>query len=178
MRFEIWSTADTSTSIYEAKEPGPPRRDLKLTVIHSDGRPNQYSLGEDGGPLKTLTGNETMIPFAGSDFWVADLGLEFLHWPQQRLLRKEMRRSRFCDMLESSNPKPTPQGYSRVISWVEHEPPHGIVHADAYDTNGKIIKRFDPKEFEKIQGEYQLQEMEIRNLKTGSRTSIEFNFEK
>ncbi len=178
MRFEIWSTADTSTSIYEAKDPGPPRRDLKLTVIHSDGRPNQYSLGEDGGPLKTLTGNETMIPFAGSDFWVADLGLEFLHWPQQRLLRKEMRRSRFCDMLESSNPKPTPQGYSRVISWVEHEPPHGIVHADAYDTNGKIIKRFDPKEFEKIQGEYQLQEMEIRNLKTGSRTSIEFNFEK
>jgi len=178
MRFEIWSTTDTSTSVYEAKDPGPPRRDLKLTVIHSDGRPNQYSLGEDGGPSKTLTGNETMIPFAGSDFWVADLGLEFLHWPQQRLLRKEMRRSRFCDMLESSNPKPTPQGYSRVISWVEHEPPHGIVHADAYDTNGKIIKRFDPKEFEKIQGEYQLQEMEIRNLKTGSRTSIEFNFEK
>src|SRR5947207_11128316 len=118
IRFEIWSTADTSTSIYEAKDPGPPHCDLKLTVIHSDGRPNQYSLSENGGPAKTLTGDGTMVPFAGSDFYIADLGLEFLHWPQQRLLKKEMRRSRFCDVLESVNPKPGP-GYSRVVSWVE-----------------------------------------------------------
>ena len=174
MRFEIWSTADTSTSIYEAKDPGPPRRDLKLTVIHSDGRPNQYSLSENGGPAKTLTGDETMVPFAGSDFYIADLGLEFLHWPQQRLLKKEMRRSRFRDVLESVNPK-SGSGYSRVVSWVERESPHGIVHADAYDTRGEVVKRFDPTEVEKVHGEYQLQEMEIRNLKTHSRTRIAFN---
>ena len=27
-----------------------------------------------------------MTPFAGSDFWVADLGLEFFHWPEQKVL--------------------------------------------------------------------------------------------
>src|ERR1044071_8138207 len=37
IRFEIWSKADSSTSIYEARDPGPPRRELKLTVIHFDG---------------------------------------------------------------------------------------------------------------------------------------------
>src|SRR5882724_11705853 len=85
-----------------------------------------------------------------------------------------IRRSSFCDVLESVNPKPGP-GYSRVVSWVERESPHGIVHADAYDTRGEIVKKFDPSGIEKVHGEYQLQEMEIRNRKTGSRTWIAFN---
>ena len=85
-----------------------------------------------------------------------------------------MRRSRFCDVLESVNPKPGP-GYPRVVSWVEREQPHGILHADAYDNRGEVVKRFDPTGVEKVQGEYQLQEMEIRNLKTRSRTRIAFN---
>ena len=175
MRFEIWSTLNSSTSVYEAKDPGPPRRDTKLTVIRSDGKPTQYLLSENGQPAKTLAGNETMVPFAGSDFYIADLGLEFLQWPQQRILEKRMRRSRFCEVLESTNPHPSAQAYSRVVCWVEQEPPHGIVHADAYDAKGKVVKRFDPKEFEKVQGEYQLQEMEIRNVRTDSKTRIEFN---
>jgi hypothetical protein len=178
MRFKVWSTANASTSVYEVKDPGPPSHELNLTVVHADRQPNQYSLSVDGGPAKALTGNETMIPFAGSDFFVADLGLEFLHWPQQRLLTKEMRQSRFCDVLESVNPKPAPQGYSRVVSWVELEQPHGIVHADAYDAAGELVKRFDPTHVQKVQGEYQLQEMEIRNRKTGSRTWIEFDLGK
>jgi hypothetical protein len=175
MRFEIWSTTNTSTSVYEAKDPALRAGETKLTVIHTDGKPNQYLLSEAGQSTKTLSGNETLIPFAGSDFYIADLGLEFLQWPQQRLLKKEMHRSVFCDVLESTNPRPAPDGYSRVVSWVELAPPHGIVHADAYDIKGKIFKRFDPTNVEKVEGEYQLQEMEIRNLKTDSKTRIEFN---
>jgi hypothetical protein len=116
-----------------------------------------------------------MIPFAGSDFWVADLGLEFLHWPKQRLMAKEMRHSKSCDRLESINPYPVPGGYARVESWIIIERPHGIVHADAYDSKGKLLKFFDPTALEKVQGEYQLEEMEIKNKKTGSCTWIKFN---
>jgi len=106
---------------------------------------------------------------------VADLGLEFLHWPGQRLLKKEVRRNKFCDVLESVNPEPTTSGYSRIVSWISHEEPHGIVHADAYDSKGKPFKRFDPTEFKKVEGQWQLESMEIRNLKTDSRSVIEFN---
>jgi hypothetical protein len=172
MCFTIWSTSNTSTSIYEANEH---RRKIKLTVIRTDGQPTKYLLSESNAPAKTLVGMETMIPFAESDFYIADLGLEFLHWPQQRLIKKEMRRSRFCEVLESTNPSPSPNAYSRVVCWIEQEPPHGIVHADAYDSKGKLFKRFDPTEFQKVEGRYQLQEMEIRNLKANSRTKIEFN---
>ncbi len=179
VRFEITATPTNWISTYETLTPEKEPGRVKLTVIHAPGQPNQYQLVScTNGVPKQLTPDQTMIPFAGSDFWVADLGLEFLHWPKQRLLRKEMRHSKSCDVLESINPAPVPGGYARVVSWITIEPPHGIVHADAYDAPGEVLKRFDPKSLEKIQGEYQLEEMEIRNRKTGTQTVIKFNLAK
>ena len=181
VRFEITATPTNWVSVYETlpSEGGP--GGMKLTVIHSDERPNRYQLidpagaGATNGVPRELAPDQTMIPFAGSDFWVADLGLEFLHWPRQRLLKKEMRHSKSCDVLESINPAPVPGGYARVVSWIMIEKPHGIVHADAYDAQGKLLKGFDPTNLEKVQGDYQLEEMEMRNRQTGSHTWIKFN---
>jgi hypothetical protein len=117
--------------------------------------------------------HEAAIPFAGSDFCVGDLGLEFFHWPEQKILKKENRRSRACRVLESINPNPSTNGYSRVVSWIDNES-LGIVHAEAYDSKGKLLKVFDPKSFKKVNGQWELQDVEIRNIQTGSRTRIEF----
>jgi hypothetical protein len=181
MRFEITTSPTNWVSVYETLVSADGPGGVKLTVIHSTGQPNQYRLvnsaeaGATNAVPKELTPDQTMIPFAGSDFWVADLGLEFLHWPRQHLLKKEMRHSKSCEVLESVNPAPVPAGYARVESWVMIESPHGIVHADAYDAKGERLKVFDPTALEKVQGEYQLEEMEIRNRKTGSQTVIKFN---
>jgi hypothetical protein len=115
-----------------------------------------------------------MIPFAGSDFWVADLGLEFLHWPTQRLLRKEIRRGQGCDVLESVNPQPAPGAYSRVVSWVDRDT-DGIINAEAYDSKGKLLKEFAATDIKKVRGQWELKGMEISNRQTGSRTTIEFD---
>jgi hypothetical protein len=115
--------------------------------------------------------------FAGSDFSAGDLGLEFFHWPEQKILKHEMRRSRSCQVLESTNPDPTPTGYSRVVSWIDNET-LGIVQAEAYDTKGELLKEFYPKSFQKVNGQWELQEMEIRNDQTGSRTQLEFDLNK
>jgi hypothetical protein len=124
-----------------------------------------------------LRGDQAMIPFADSDFWVADLGLEFLHWPEQRLLKKEMRRGQFCNVLESLNPQLGAVGYRRVVSWLDIDT-GGIVHSEAYDAKNKLLKEFDPKEFKKVSGRWELRGMEIRNLKERSRTRLEFDLEK
>jgi len=181
VRFEILATPTNWVSVYETVAPAGGPGGVKLTVTHTPGQPNQYQLvgsaeaGATNAVPKELTPDQTMVPVAGSDFWVADLGLEFLHWPSQRLLKKEMRHSKSCEVLESVNPQPAPGGYARVVSWIIIESPHGLVHADAYNANGQLMKRFDPTALEKIQGDYQLQEMEIRNRKTGSHTWIKFN---
>jgi len=126
-----------------------------------------------------LDGGKIMTPFAGSDFWIADLGLEFFHWPQQKILphTTNLKRGRSYTLLESTNPDPSTNGYSRVLSWIDKES-GGILEAEAYDFNGKLLKNFAPKSFKKVNGQWELQEMEIRNVQTGSRTRLEFDLKK
>lgn len=182
VQFEIVPTATNWLNLYHASAAtgnGPET----LTIIHRRDESNQYWLqkpsGQDQTPITTqpLQPNALMAPFAGSDFWVADLGLEFLHWPQQRVLKKQMRKGLSCDVLQSVNPQPAPGGYARVLSWIAINRPEDIVivHAEAYDIHDKLLKEFDPKKVEKVNGTWQLEEMEIRNRQTGSRTKIDFN---
>jgi hypothetical protein len=178
VRFALRVEGSKVLSIYDAL--GLDGSGTRLTVIHTDNQPNQYQIetlgaGKADAAPKTLSGNAAMIPFAGSDFWLADLGLEFLHWPQQRILRKELRHSQSCGVLESINPDPASGGYARVLSWIDLEPPHGAVHADAFDANRKRVKQFDPKSVKKIEGQYKLEAMEMLDEKTGSRTVIKFD---
>ncbi len=178
-RSEIYRTPSNWVSIYQLlPSPGTPKP-AKLTIIHSDHLPNRYLLSHSGegvsvhGP-QVLARNETMRPFAGSDFWIADLGLAFLHWPQQYLVKKEMRRGQMCDKLESINPNPAPGAYSRVVSWIDIDS-GGILHADAYDAQGRLLKEFDPTQLQKVNGQRELKEMEMRNHQTGSHSWIDFN---
>ena len=126
-----------------------------------------------------LTGNAAMIPFAGSDFWLFDLSLEFFHWPEQKILPNptSLKCGRSYTLLESTNPNPSTNGYSRVLSWIDKET-GGILQAEAYDAQGRLLKVFEPDSFKKVNGQWELQEMEIRNVQTGSRTRLEFDLNK
>ena len=139
-----------------------------LTVVHTDRGTNQY--------LTKLISSSSMTAFANSDFWFADLGLEFFHWPEQRLLKRELRRGESCNVLESVNPQPVAGAYSRVVSWIDIDT-GGIIHAEAYGHDKKLLKVFEPKKFTKVDGRWQLKEMEIRNEQTDSRTTLVFDLE-
>jgi len=179
IQFEFLVTSTNVVGIYTAKKIRGGISSQTLTIAHNGTAPNGYLLRTDIGDStrsQNLSGAETMISFADSDFWVADLGLEFLHWPAQKVLKREMRRGQACKVLESTNPEPSTSGYSRVVSWIDNDT-LGIVQAEAFDARGKLLKEFAPKEFKKVNGQWQLQEMEIRNVQTGSRTRLEFDLE-
>ncbi len=179
VKFQVSEVPGGIVTVYEAMGTAGTEGGSKLTIVHSDRAASTYSLVEaasgPGGEAKVreLSGDATMISFAGSDFWVADLGMEFLHWPKQMLLRREMRRSRPCEVLESSR-SPALTGYSRIVSWIDVESA-GILHADAYDAKGSLLKQFDPTELQKVGSERQVREIEMRNRQTGSRSAIEFH---
>ncbi len=149
---------------------GPAAQPSALTVARSVTEPAKYSVypPAPAGPMSS---------FAGTDFWLADLGLDFIHWPAQRVLKHEMRRSEWCWVLESTNPKPAPGAYSRVVSWVDTDS-GGIVHADAFDHAGKLLKVFEPKSIQKVNGRWEVKELEIRNEQTDTRTTLRFDLEK
>jgi len=155
-----------------------------LVILHALKATNRYELQLDRVPPETpdpsriLRDEELSRPFAGSDFWVMDLGCEFFHWPQQRKLKHEMRRSRACNVLESTNPnpRPPPGSYLRVVSWIDVET-GGIIRAEAYDQGEgtRPIKEFELGSLRKVDGQHQLESMKIRSRKTGQETELKFD---
>jgi hypothetical protein len=186
IEFSIQVTSTNWMSVYQATLKN---QVVQFAALHTADQPNRYfqksyTVGTNGLPLSTPTtspvkGDHILDPFAGSDFSIADLGLEFLHWPDQRLTKKEMRRSRSCRVLESINPHPAEGGYAKVVSWVDAEKPHGIIYAEAYDADGKKLKEFAPLGVAKdVNGEWQLEGMEIGTVQTNTRTTVKFNVER
>jgi len=141
-----------------------------FSVEHRPDAPSQYRLDHTNLPAA----GRTALPFAGSDFWLTDLGLEFFHWPVQLLTRREIKRSNACSVLESRNLDPPPDGYSRIVSWIDNDT-GGILLAKAYDAKGRLLKEFRPIDFEKVNGQWQLKSMEMENIQTGSRTTLVFD---
>ena len=153
-----------------------------FVVIHRASGSNDYFFaraphsGDKVGDLQPMAAEQTAIPLAGSDFWLGDLALDFLRWPQQRKLKGEMRLGQPCYVLESANP--VAKEVVRVKSWIakEAEAP-AILVAEAFDAKGKQVKEFTISGggLRKVNGQYQLEEMKIRNYKTGSQTILKFN---
>ncbi len=141
-----------------------------LTIVHESGRANTYRLLAG----TNAAGPSLVQPFAGSDFWLLDLGLEFFHWPGQRAIRAEMSRGQPCRVLESSNPNPAPSGYARVLSWIDNET-GGVIQAEAYDSTNKLLKKFALGKFKKVEGQWQLRDMRISNAQTGQQTRLKFD---
>src|ERR1700744_1351261 len=69
------------TSVYESGL-------TTFTAIHLPDGTTTYQLHAENGKETTLSGNQLMLPFVGSDFYLGDLGLEFFHWPRQKILRR------------------------------------------------------------------------------------------
>ncbi len=143
-----------------------------LTIVHAIGQPNRFDYRD--GKATNATPSWTTA-FAGSDFWLIDLALDFLHWPKQRRLGHEMRSSRSCHVLESARPDAMGKtGYARVVSWVDIET-GGLIRAEAYDSSGRLVKEFKVDRFRKVAGRYQLESMVIWSRLTGQETVLKFD---
>ena len=169
-------------AIYETSPTGQAAAE-KLVIVHRPDRPNEYLYargtragGPPGEPVP-LARAQAAISLAGSDFWLLDLGLDFLHGPSQRVIKTEMRKGRVCQVLESVNTQLPPPAYARVVSWLDKET-GGPLLVEAYDREDKLVKEFSIRSFKKVEGHWQLQEMEIRSSQTGSRTRIEFDLDR
>lgn len=178
-RFIVLTLGNRWFSVYEASGPETAGGTNQITILHTPGKPSRYYVGTLGAAERTTPlpmDTVATLPFAESDFWVCDLGLEFLRWPIQRLLKQDIVRGQSCHVLESVHPNAPAGAYTRVVSWLDIDT-GGIVLAKAYDASGRLMKEFLPKRFKKIDGEWHLIEMRIEDRTTRSKTTILFDIE-
>ena len=164
------------TSIYQSRSTNSAEA-VALTIHQTPGQPNAYELaGGTNQQPRTIAGHAAGTPFIGSDFWVSDLGLEFFRWKDQSVIAHEMKSGQACFVLESKNSEAVPGTYSKVISWIDKDT-LGIVKAEAYDQQGKLWKLFQPTKVRKVNGRYQIKEVEMRNRQTGLESRLIFDLE-
>jgi hypothetical protein len=153
----------------------------ELVVIHRPNASNEYLYARAPAPSAPLPKpapisprDAAATPLAGSDFSAADLGLDFLHWPQQRRLKGEMRLGQPCYVLESRDPGAA--SIVRVKSYIDKES-NGLLIADAYDAADRLVKEFSlhGSSFKKVNGHWRLEKMDIRDKKRNSRTELKFD---
>ncbi len=148
-----------------------------LIVVHATNGPNQYFYSTNSGPTNAIPPIDAGIPLAGSDFTLADLGLDFLHWPAQDLRPGEMRLGQPCYVLESSRPAADAKdGITRVRSFIDKQT-GGIIQADAYGPDGAVVKEFSLRGsfFRKVHGQWRLERMEMYDRRKHSQTIIQFD---
>ena len=146
----------------------------RAVIVHRPGKLNEYLYAQGTNEAKALAPAKIYQPVAASDFTLPDFGLDFLHWPAQRILMTQMIKGRWANVLESSNAAPVVGGYAKVISWLDKES-GGPLKAEAFDAKGKRVKEFEIGRVRKVEGEWQLKDMQIRDLVDGSRTTLEFD---
>jgi len=155
----------------------------KLIVIHRPNTTNEYLYAQAPGPSAPLPKPEPIsaaeaaaTPLAGSDFSAADLGLDFLHWPQQRQFKSEMHLGQMCYVLDSRNPDA--KTIVRIKSYIDKES-NGVLIADGYDATEHLVKHFSlhGSSFKRVHGHYQLEKMDIRDAKKDSHTELKFDIQ-
>ena len=180
IKMVVRSKTNSWEDTYETQPTGD-RLGEVLVIRHHGLAPSEYLYGRfkqrgEKVDLAPVSGELLFQPLAGSDFYLGDLGLEFLHWPSQKIVRKEMRKSRSCRVVESTHPNPTEKGYFRVLSWIDFESGN-LILAEAYDSKNRRLKEFSIRKISRTEGKAQLKEIEMRNDQTDSRTRLEFNLD-
>ena len=154
-------------------ETNPARGDGVYWEVHRTmTKPNRYRIGKKAKRLAKPV--ELHIGLAKSAFTLADLGLEFLHWPNQKTIRKQRRKSRACYVLESSRPSADGGRLLRVVTWVDIKS-GGILAADFFSSATTAKKRFSVKGLTKKDGQWQVDEMEMIDVEGRTRSRLRFH---
>lgn len=107
---------------------------------------------------------------AGTQFTWSDLGLDPLWWRGGRTVGTEMRKSRRCYIVEVDAP-PGAGRIARARLLVDSNV-YALLEAETYDAEGRRLQRLEVKSLKKVNDEWVLQDLEIRDFASGRRTTL------
>jgi Outer membrane lipoprotein-sorting protein len=134
----------------------------------------QLRLGENEPRLDLIT-DETATKFPADklkenvrDTGISyeDLTLEFLYWPNAKVLGEETVRTRSCWKLQVTAPSHDLQ-YWYVLVWVD-KMSGALMRMEAYHWNGKLAKRFEVISAQKIDNRWFLKQMRVEEMEPGT----------
>lgn len=136
-------------------------RDPDEEIVLRLGEESSELLLRSGGtesPLRKAAGGQTV---RGTRLTHEDLALRFLYWPGVRLLGSETFRTRPAWKLEI-HPRDRESFYGAVRVWVDQES-GALLRIEGYDHDGRLLKRFEVTNVQRIEGQYYLKTMRVES---------------
>lgn len=133
-------------------------------------------LGDKSSQLLEETGSGTAkvapakfdAPVRGTDITYEDLSLRFLYWPKAKIEGEETVLTRRCWKLHLEPGSRSDSQYAVVMLWVEKES-GAFLRADGYNSDVKLVKRFEVRSVQKADGVWILKQMRIQGMDPGSK---------
>lgn len=146
-----------------------------VVQVRYNAEDSQLEESADGSTEKLTQANFDK-KILGTDLAYEDLALRFIYWSRATITGEDSIRTRAAWKLMLNAPTHHTQ-YSSVNLWVDKES-GALLQAEAYDWQGKLIKRFEVISGQKIEGKWYLKQMRIEGLnpadaQTRSRTYLE-----
>lgn len=143
---------------------------LSRMVLHyPEGAPARYEYyrGEALEPAPVPDPEESV---EGTAFSWAELGMAFLWWPDARTTGAGMKKGRECYIVSVPSPQPSP-AFARVDLWVDMKE-FAVLQVETFDREDERVKRLEVKSLKKVDGQWTLEDIEVREFKTKRRTLL------
>jgi hypothetical protein len=149
----------------------------KGVVTYDFNNPDQdiiLQLGQDSSDLKERVGGHTAEVKAarydqkvrGTPITYEDLALRLLYWPHPKLLGSDVIRTRPSWKIQVQAPKGQSQ-YGVALLWIDKES-GAVLRIEGYDTQGRLMKRFEVIDAQKIDGVWMLRTMRVESIQPGT----------
>jgi Outer membrane lipoprotein-sorting protein len=120
-------------------------------------------LDETAQGSRQVSGPKLTAAVRGTDVNYEDLALKFLYWDRAKLEAEQQLSIYSCwvVLVQASNSAAT--NYGSVRLWIPKNR-SGLVQAEAFDRDGKLVKRFKVISVQEIAGKWLLKEMRIERF--------------
>jgi len=130
-------------------------------VLKLDGDQSQLYRTDAKGRSTPITGSRLDGTVRGTDITYEDLALKFLYWNDARVVKTGTAMTRKCWIVEVKPPRKNTSQYDRAELWIEKS--GALLRADCF-SGGKLVKRFEVRTAQKVNGGYILKSMRIQSL--------------
>jgi hypothetical protein len=132
----------------------------------------QLRLGEQEAQMDEIAGDQSRRVTAarwdhkvgGTDITFEDLSMQFLYWPDAEVTGEGTVLTRRC--WEISSRAPRESQYSRVRLWIDQRS-GALLRAEGYGRDGQILRRFEVRSGQKLNGGWILKQMRIEHMEAG-----------
>ncbi len=142
-----------------------------LSIAYHNGKEEQFLYLPALKRVRRISGSFRFHRFVNSDFIYEDLERHYPPKYHHQLLREEKIGTTPCYVLKSWPKKKKDSIYGYWVQWITKD---GFlpVRVDYYDRKGRLWKRFEAEDWQKIQGYWTILTSSMKDLKKGHQTVL------